>query len=742
MKLTHSQANFQNSLRYKLRSFPWYGHNFETFGKIFCRQIFPECPLNLLESATLVLALKVKYNLSRSCVNAILQLIKLHLPRLTKFPETEVQAEKEISKSETGQMRSRNDYFYCKDCLEVLDEVMTCKVCNKIYKKDRSMYNNYIFTILDIRSQIESLLGIEDVAIEVESMIQKRRSQPPHLKKQLQKIPLKNFDLTLCLNTDGVPIFNSSKTAIWPVLLALNELPMHLKSRYVMLAGLWVGKGKIVPDLVFPFVVKQLNSLQQNPVQWKLANKEKVMSHVFVISVAVDAPARCIVQGHTQFNGEFGCNWCEQQGEVVPKGRGYARVYVYNPGRLRTNDRYKQQVVARHFTLGIQTASPLLLLQNFDIVKGLSVDHMHCSLLGIARTFLSIWMKSSMQQVCIAKSIDAINNRWTSMRVPDELPRTPRSLHERKYWKASELKTWLFSTTVILNGILPDAYLDHHKKLVVALHKLLSTNITEQDLKFSSESLVEYVKGVESLYGKEFCTFNVHQLAHIAECVEELGYLWENSAFIFENFNGILKKCVNSSNGILAQICKKFLRNFVLASEYKYFESKEVQQFIRENLLIQNNSEKKLEIHGPFSPPKGYEEVFKDFREKFPVLTTVCASKKCSIGRRTLKCSKTDRKRVNNIVLLDSGTIAKVICFLKCKCACNVACDCQHDFALIEKSEVVAMENCPYVFCKRPFYASQVVVIDLKKLTAEKLCVAEFDGREHFVSMPNLFEFE
>ena len=112
----------------------------------FHGQIFPECALNLKESATLVW--------SRSCVNAILQLIKLHLPRSTKFPETEVQAEKEISENDTGPVRSRIDYFYCKDCLEVLDEVMTCKNWKKIFKKDRNMYNNYMFSILDIRGQL------------------------------------------------------------------------------------------------------------------------------------------------------------------------------------------------------------------------------------------------------------------------------------------------------------------------------------------------------------------------------------------------------------------------------------------------------------------------------------------------------------------------------------------------------------------------------------------------------------
>ena len=52
---------------------------------------------------------------------------------------------------------------------------------------------------------------------------------------------LSKFDLSLSFNTDGVPIFNSSKCSLWPILATVNELPPKLRRTPVLLVGLWSG---------------------------------------------------------------------------------------------------------------------------------------------------------------------------------------------------------------------------------------------------------------------------------------------------------------------------------------------------------------------------------------------------------------------------------------------------------------------------------------------------------------------
>ena len=43
-----------------------------------------------------------------------------------------------------------------------------------------------------------------------------------NLSKMEDFLPMK---ITLLFNTDGIPLYKSSKVNIWPVFLAINELP-------------------------------------------------------------------------------------------------------------------------------------------------------------------------------------------------------------------------------------------------------------------------------------------------------------------------------------------------------------------------------------------------------------------------------------------------------------------------------------------------------------------------------------
>ena len=41
-------------------------------------------------------------------------------------------------------------------------------------------------------------------------------------------------NVTLLLNTDGVSVFKSSKSTLWPVWLIINELPKRLRYEYTV----------------------------------------------------------------------------------------------------------------------------------------------------------------------------------------------------------------------------------------------------------------------------------------------------------------------------------------------------------------------------------------------------------------------------------------------------------------------------------------------------------------------------
>lgn len=80
---------------------------------------------------------------------------------------------------------------------------------------------------------------------------------------ELDGVLFKNKNLTWTFNTDGVALYKSSRIEIWPVFVAVNEIPP--KERFQcknILWGLWQGRGK-PPTYTFskPFVddIKKLS---------------------------------------------------------------------------------------------------------------------------------------------------------------------------------------------------------------------------------------------------------------------------------------------------------------------------------------------------------------------------------------------------------------------------------------------------------------------------------------------------
>lgn len=63
----------------------------------------------------------------------------------------------------------------------------------------------------------------------------------------------------------------------------------------------------------------------------------------------------------------------------------------------------------------------------------------------------------------------------------------------------------------------------------------------------------EFIKGIEHLYGKKHCTYNVHQLPHISMCIKNWGPLQRYSCFVFEFYLGTMKKAICSGNRPMEQ---------------------------------------------------------------------------------------------------------------------------------------------------------------------------------------------
>lgn len=104
--------------------------------------------------------------------------------------------------------------------------------------------------------------------------------------------------LTLRFNCDGVPVFQSSKFSIWPLLCCVNEIPPEIRAKHVLLRALWFGSQKpAMSCFLKPFVE-----------EWKHPSDQSLRHiKVHTLCCVCDAVARPLLQNFKQFNSEYGC---------------------------------------------------------------------------------------------------------------------------------------------------------------------------------------------------------------------------------------------------------------------------------------------------------------------------------------------------------------------------------------------------------------------------------------------------
>ena len=84
----------------------------------------------------------------------------------------------------------------------------------------------------------------------------------------------------------------------------------------------------------------------------------------------------------------------------------------------------------------------------------------------------------------LGKKAVEVDNRLTSISPPSEITRAPRSIKERKFWKASEWRAFMLYGLVVLKGLLPRVYLQHFFLFVYVCTISLATKLPMACLKF------------------------------------------------------------------------------------------------------------------------------------------------------------------------------------------------------------------------------------------------------------------
>lgn len=546
--------------------------------------MFKAAGLTISDVLIMITGVCLRYNLSNSAKQAILQLIKILAgPKFVSWNVSNYNMLKQYSLPDDKALYT----FYCSTCYtELMDPVTKnnfqnqtrlCDKCNTEYQL--SMQSPNYFVHIDISYQIKMLLQNKDILSKLLTnlkLIDNNTNSESfsiydiydgELYKKLRDIKSSQFKiLTLNFNTDGAALFHSSKTSIWPVQLIINEFPVELRFKNIILVALWISQSEPKPafmNLYFSTLVKSANKLLKSGITI-INNQNQSIKFKFVLFCAsVDSVARPIMQNRMQYNAFQGCSWCYAYSRYV-KGAMRYPMFQENP-ELRSHESHKNDVYEvtklQKIVRGVKGESELMKMPLFDSVWGYPVDYMHGILLGVTKQMWNIWIMPGHKFSLTAQKRLIINKRLRAIKPPHEIHRIPRDLISKAKWKATEWRSWLlFYSYPCLCGVLENTFLQSFLLLVQSVYILLKTDISEENLLQCELDLVRFVGECEILYGEEVITFNMHSLLHLVQSVRKSGPLWATSTFPYESNIFYFKQYVNGPKGVQNQIIEKHLQ--------------------------------------------------------------------------------------------------------------------------------------------------------------------------------------
>lgn len=164
--------------------------------------------------------------------------------------------------------------------------------------------------------------------------------------KIYQKLQAKSVDcillpFTIC--TDGVKIFHSSRTSLWPIQMTQGYLPPNIRflRENVLIVGLYCGNEKPDMSVIMLPLAKEMSMLKRKGIfMWR--ENSLIQFSPTVMFCSSDLPARAELQNCKTSSGYYGCPCCKQEGFCVknPKtSRSYVRfLKLKEPAGLRTHE--------------------------------------------------------------------------------------------------------------------------------------------------------------------------------------------------------------------------------------------------------------------------------------------------------------------------------------------------------------------------------------------------------------------
>ena len=354
---------------------------------------------------------------------------------------------------------------------------------------------------------------------------------------------IKETNLKIDINIDGLPITKSTKRTLWPI---QGKIISNVCTTPFVI-GVYHGTSKPSSAITFlmPFI-EEYKNLSTNGFRHN--NKQYFVKLRCIIC---DSPAASFVTCTKQHNGYFGCRKCMEEGDFVKK-----MVYLSEDAELRTDENFRNRKNPEHH---LEEISPFESL-DINIVDQFPLDYMHLVCLGATKTLIKQWLKINPK--FSARHTEQLSIAFTDLGkfVPKEFNRKPTSLLELGFWKATTFRLFLlYAGPIILSDFLPHDLVLNFNYLSCAIRILCDPTQCKINNQYAKKLLKRFVQDFKELYGKQYVTYTIHNLVHISDDVKNHGPLDTFSAFDHENFMTFIKKLIRKNEKPLQQIHRRLV---------------------------------------------------------------------------------------------------------------------------------------------------------------------------------------
>lgn len=523
------------------------------------------------EAITLTSALRVKHHISDSLHVDIHKVINEILGQ-NFLPATEYLLKKNLFNN-----NSLITYLYCPNCTILLGTLFDgannifCENCRNIIDKNNSTPNYFIYC--NIAKSFSRILEQEDLCDNIkeehcpnsenicdvgDGTLHKELINATNLKE------LCTFEYFI----DGAPIFKSSENSAWFIKVILNCLRQRIRFKHVLTVAVGMSNKCFNMQLFLIPFVKWSKFLFEVGVKYKAKDESEKIKKFLPFCLKADKgaiPKICLISA---FNTQFACTYCLHPNKTVDSRIYNKYIILDETPASRTNEMWMHDAQISNADVRVHGLCGKTVLFEIPYVKfpqHLSIEPIHCLYLGVTKYIADhLWLKPSRFDYYIGRplAIKRIDTILKNVRLP-EFPdsRLPKSLSNRALWKSSQWKYWCLylSIPILQTTLLHHKYINHWGNFVKGTYNLSKEVISKTDIEVADKCFFNFTFGMQTLYGSQYMTSNIHSLNHLAESVILLGPLWAHSASCDESSIGSSKLDVTGTKGICEQIMNRSL---------------------------------------------------------------------------------------------------------------------------------------------------------------------------------------